>query len=129
METIGRLVQGEETNFRDGAIVEKIPTLQSMAIQPIVPTRLPRPPTIGFEELSLLTRDEWDIERCELIHERDQLKEDLLKAQDVLADVAQWEEALQAEHKRLQEEYSQEKATWENKSRKSEEEAQQLHED
>ncbi|KAL2653487.1 hypothetical protein R1flu_021615 [Riccia fluitans] len=38
------------------------------------------------------------------------LKEDLLKAQDVLADVAQREEALQAEHERLQEEYSQEKA-------------------
>ncbi|KAL2619965.1 hypothetical protein R1flu_000170 [Riccia fluitans] len=31
---------------------------QSMAIHPVVPTRLPRPPTIGFEELSLLTRDE-----------------------------------------------------------------------
>ncbi|KAL2629500.1 hypothetical protein R1flu_014186 [Riccia fluitans] len=29
-----------------------------MAIQPVVPTRLPHPPTIGFEELSLLTRDE-----------------------------------------------------------------------
>ncbi|KAL2653975.1 hypothetical protein R1flu_022103 [Riccia fluitans] len=29
-----------------------------MAIQPIVPTRLPHPPTINFEELSLLTRDE-----------------------------------------------------------------------
>ncbi|KAL2608596.1 hypothetical protein R1flu_027169 [Riccia fluitans] len=29
-----------------------------MAIQPIVPIRLPHPPTIGFEELSLLTRDE-----------------------------------------------------------------------
>ncbi|KAL2634838.1 hypothetical protein R1flu_006317 [Riccia fluitans] len=29
-----------------------------MAIRPIVPTRLPRPPTIGFEELSLLTRDD-----------------------------------------------------------------------
>ncbi|KAL2644147.1 hypothetical protein R1flu_011734 [Riccia fluitans] len=58
MEMIDRLVQGEETNSGVGAIVEKIPTLQSMAIQPIVPTQLPRPPTIGFEELSLLTRDE-----------------------------------------------------------------------
>ncbi|KAL2651058.1 hypothetical protein R1flu_019186 [Riccia fluitans] len=29
-----------------------------MAIQPIVPIRLPRPSTVGFEELSLLTRDE-----------------------------------------------------------------------
>ncbi|KAL2603087.1 hypothetical protein R1flu_013123 [Riccia fluitans] len=58
METIDRLVQGEETNSGDGAIIEKIPTLQSMAIQPVVPTRLPRPPTIGFEELSFLTRDE-----------------------------------------------------------------------
>ncbi|KAL2610088.1 hypothetical protein R1flu_028661 [Riccia fluitans] len=58
METIDRLVQGEETNSGDGVIIEKIPTLQSMAIQPVVPTWLPRPPTIGFEELSLLTRDE-----------------------------------------------------------------------
>ncbi|KAL2643398.1 hypothetical protein R1flu_010985 [Riccia fluitans] len=29
-----------------------------MAIQPIVPIRLLRPPTIGFEKLSLLTRDD-----------------------------------------------------------------------
>ncbi|KAL2609226.1 hypothetical protein R1flu_027799 [Riccia fluitans] len=58
METIDRLVQGEETNSGDGAIVKKIPTLQSMAIQPVVPTRLSCPPIIGFEELSLLTRDE-----------------------------------------------------------------------
>ncbi|KAL2610958.1 hypothetical protein R1flu_022650 [Riccia fluitans] len=29
-----------------------------MAIEPIVPTQLPHPPTIGFEELSLLTRDD-----------------------------------------------------------------------
>ncbi|KAL2609956.1 hypothetical protein R1flu_028529 [Riccia fluitans] len=58
METIDRLVQDEETNSGDGAIVEKIPTLQSMAIQPVVPTRLSRPPIIGFEELSLLTRHE-----------------------------------------------------------------------
>ncbi|KAL2631325.1 hypothetical protein R1flu_016011 [Riccia fluitans] len=43
---------------------------------------------------------------CELVRERDQLKEDLLKAQDVLADAAQREEALRAEHERLQEEYS-----------------------
>ncbi|KAL2610960.1 hypothetical protein R1flu_022652 [Riccia fluitans] len=53
METIDWLVQGEETNSRIGAIVEKISTLQSMAIQPVVPTWLPHPPTIGFEELSL----------------------------------------------------------------------------
>ncbi|KAL2632533.1 hypothetical protein R1flu_004012 [Riccia fluitans] len=58
METIDRLVQGDETNSGVSAIVEKIPTLQSMAIQPVVPTRLPHPPTIGFEELSLLTRDD-----------------------------------------------------------------------
>ncbi|KAL2631788.1 hypothetical protein R1flu_016474 [Riccia fluitans] len=58
METIDWLVQDEETNSGVGAIVKKIPTLQSMAIQHVVPTRLPRPPTIGFEELSLLTRDE-----------------------------------------------------------------------
>ncbi|KAL2644510.1 hypothetical protein R1flu_012097 [Riccia fluitans] len=58
METIDRLVQGEETNSGVGAIVEKILTLQSMVIQPVVPTWLPRPPTIGFEELSLLTRDD-----------------------------------------------------------------------
>ncbi|KAL2651660.1 hypothetical protein R1flu_019788 [Riccia fluitans] len=58
METIDRLVQGEETNSVVGAIVEKILTLLSMAIQSVVPTRLPRPPTIGFEELTLLTRDE-----------------------------------------------------------------------
>ncbi|KAL2623853.1 hypothetical protein R1flu_008098 [Riccia fluitans] len=58
METIDRLVQDEETNSGVSAIVEKIPTLQSMAIQPVVPTRLPRPPTIGFEELPLLKRDD-----------------------------------------------------------------------
>ncbi|KAL2612555.1 hypothetical protein R1flu_024247 [Riccia fluitans] len=75
------------------------------------------------------TQAQWDIERCELICERDQLKEDLLKAQDILVDAAQWEEALRAEHERLQEEYSQEKAAWENKNRKLEEEAQQLHEE
>ncbi|KAL2630840.1 hypothetical protein R1flu_015526 [Riccia fluitans] len=57
METIDRLVQGEETNSGVSAIIEKIPTLQSMAIQPVVPTRLRCPTTIGFEELSLLTRD------------------------------------------------------------------------
>ncbi|KAL2629749.1 hypothetical protein R1flu_014435 [Riccia fluitans] len=239
MEIIDRLVQGEETNSGVGAIIEKFLTLQSMAIQPVVFTRLPRPSNVGFEELSLLTRDEvfphlkfdhlktegilfidgslfargvahaqgqlpvnvsreglkeylhfpgsedsshvvsasvieaeflrcighkslkdawmtisfrlnhrnedrastakfregcqavvwllhtkflaqmarqnqegsllqedepqnafgdtqapWDAERCELVCERDQLKEDLLKAQDVLADAAQWEEAL-----------------------------------
>ncbi|KAL2608079.1 hypothetical protein R1flu_026652 [Riccia fluitans] len=58
MEMIHWLVQGDETNSGVGTIVEKIQTLQSMAIQPILPTRLPRPPTIGFEELSLLTRDD-----------------------------------------------------------------------
>ncbi|KAL2644459.1 hypothetical protein R1flu_012046 [Riccia fluitans] len=57
METIDQLVKGEETNSGDGAIVEKILTLQSMVIQLVVPTWLPPPPTIGFEELSLLTRD------------------------------------------------------------------------
>ncbi|KAL2622653.1 hypothetical protein R1flu_002858 [Riccia fluitans] len=56
--TIDWLVQDEETNSGVGAIIEKIPTLQSMAIQPVVPTQLPCPPTVGFEELSLLTRDE-----------------------------------------------------------------------
>ncbi|KAL2607996.1 hypothetical protein R1flu_026569 [Riccia fluitans] len=56
------------------------------------------------EELNL--KPDW----CELVHERDQLKEDLLKAQDVLADAAQREEALRVEHKTLQDEYSQEKA-------------------
>ncbi|KAL2611429.1 hypothetical protein R1flu_023121 [Riccia fluitans] len=58
METIDWLMKDEETNSRVGAIVEKIPTFQSMAIQPIVPTQLPCPPTIGFEKLSLLTRDD-----------------------------------------------------------------------
>ncbi|KAL2643549.1 hypothetical protein R1flu_011136 [Riccia fluitans] len=43
---------------------------------------------------------------CKLVRERDQLKDDLLKAQDVLVDAAQQEEALRAEHERLQEEYS-----------------------
>ncbi|KAL2651924.1 hypothetical protein R1flu_020052 [Riccia fluitans] len=58
IETIDWLVQGEETNSKVGATGKKIPILQSMAIQPVVPTRLPRPPTIGFEKLSLLTGDE-----------------------------------------------------------------------
>ncbi|KAL2629744.1 hypothetical protein R1flu_014430 [Riccia fluitans] len=168
METIDLLVHDEETNFGVGAIVEKISTLQSMAMQLVVRTRLPHPPIVGFEELSLLTRDEisfrlnhknedrasiakfredwqavvqllhikflarmarqnqegplllgdepwnassntqaqWDAERCELVCERDQLKEDLLKAQDILADATQREKALRAEHERLQEEYS-----------------------
>ncbi|KAL2620823.1 hypothetical protein R1flu_001028 [Riccia fluitans] len=52
------------------------------------------------------TQAQWDVERCELVHERDQLKKDLLKAQDVLADATQREEALQVEHERLQEKYS-----------------------
>ncbi|KAL2641489.1 hypothetical protein R1flu_009076 [Riccia fluitans] len=75
------------------------------------------------------TQAQWDAERCELVRERDQLKEDLHIAQGILSDAAQREEALQAEHERLQEEYSQEKAAWENKNRKLEEEAQQLHEE
>ncbi|KAL2643156.1 hypothetical protein R1flu_010743 [Riccia fluitans] len=45
METIDQLVQGEENNSGVGAIVKKIPTLQSMAIQPAVlpdcPVHLP----------------------------------------------------------------------------------------
>ncbi|KAL2634867.1 hypothetical protein R1flu_006346 [Riccia fluitans] len=174
METIDRLVHGEEINSGVGAIGEKILTLQSMAIQLVVPTRLLHPPIVGFEELSLLTRDEvfphlkfdclktkgilfidgnlfakgvagpqgqlpvnvsreglkeyldfpgskdssrvnqegpllvgdeprntfgdtqaqWDAERCELVRERDRLKEDLLKVQDVLANAKQREEAL-----------------------------------
>ncbi|KAL2644853.1 hypothetical protein R1flu_012440 [Riccia fluitans] len=49
IEMIDWLVQGEETNSKVGAIVEKIPTLQSMAIQLVVPTWLPHPPTVGFE--------------------------------------------------------------------------------
>ncbi|KAL2613803.1 hypothetical protein R1flu_025495 [Riccia fluitans] len=52
------------------------------------------------------TQAQWDAERCELVRERNRLKEDLLKVQDILADAEQWKEALQAEHKRLQEEYS-----------------------
>ncbi|KAL2635111.1 hypothetical protein R1flu_006590 [Riccia fluitans] len=55
------------------------------------------------------TRIQWEVERCELVHERDRLKEDLLKVQDVLVDVEQREEALRVEHERLQEEYFQEK--------------------
>ncbi|KAL2632843.1 hypothetical protein R1flu_004322 [Riccia fluitans] len=51
MRTIDQLVRDEETNSGVGAIIEKIPTLQSMAIQPVVLTRLPRRPTIGFEDL------------------------------------------------------------------------------
>ncbi|KAL2636301.1 hypothetical protein R1flu_007780 [Riccia fluitans] len=74
METIDRLVQGEETNSGVGAIIEKIPTLQSMAIQLVVPTQLPHPPTIGFEELSLLTRD------YVFLH----LKFDRLKTEEIL---------------------------------------------
>ncbi|KAL2635350.1 hypothetical protein R1flu_006829 [Riccia fluitans] len=38
METIDRLVHDEETNFGVDAIGKKIPTLQSMAIQPVVLT-------------------------------------------------------------------------------------------
>ncbi|KAL2610804.1 hypothetical protein R1flu_022496 [Riccia fluitans] len=37
METIDRLVQCEETENGDDANIKKIPTLQSMAIQPVVP--------------------------------------------------------------------------------------------
>ncbi|KAL2632724.1 hypothetical protein R1flu_004203 [Riccia fluitans] len=68
METIDWLVQGEETNSKIDAIVEtnsgvstiveKISTLQSTMIQAVVPTRLPCPPIVGFEKLSLLIRDE-----------------------------------------------------------------------
>ncbi|KAL2622797.1 hypothetical protein R1flu_003002 [Riccia fluitans] len=73
-------------------------------------TRMPRqnqegPLLLGDEPGSAFgdTQAQWDTERCELVRERDQLKEDLLKAQDAFA---QREEALQIEHKRLQEEYS-----------------------
>ncbi|KAL2621775.1 hypothetical protein R1flu_001980 [Riccia fluitans] len=47
------------------------------------------------------TQVQWDAERCELVHERDQLKEDLHKAQNVLADATQRKEALRVEHERL----------------------------
>ncbi|KAL2603186.1 hypothetical protein R1flu_017173 [Riccia fluitans] len=69
------------------------------------------------------TQAQWDIERCKLVCERDQLKEDLLKVQDVLTDVEQREEELRAEHERLQEKYCHEKAAWKNKNKKLEKEA------
>ncbi|KAL2624004.1 hypothetical protein R1flu_008249 [Riccia fluitans] len=40
------------------------------------------------------TQAQWDAERCKLVCERDRLKKNLLKVQDVLVDVEQWKEAL-----------------------------------
>ncbi|KAL2633830.1 hypothetical protein R1flu_005309 [Riccia fluitans] len=128
METIDQLVQGEETNSGVGVIGEKILTLQSMAIQPVISFRLNHrnedrastakfwedwqaivrlfrtkflarmarqnqedPVLLGDEPQNAFgdTQAQRDAERCKLVRERDRLKEDLLKVQDVIVDVEQ----------------------------------------
>ncbi|KAL3694524.1 hypothetical protein R1sor_008175 [Riccia sorocarpa] len=75
------------------------------------------------------TKAEWDNEKCELVRQREQLKEELAKAQELKAQAERREEAIRLEKKALEVEYSKEKADWESKNQKLVDEVSQLHED
>ncbi|KAL2612443.1 hypothetical protein R1flu_024135 [Riccia fluitans] len=139
MEMIDRLVQGEETNSRVGAIVgredgklldmhAKLVICQALkwigrSLSLYTSTTLVLLALAHVDPLSPNLMPDWYAWVFEQISFRlnhknedrasfakDRLKEDLLKVQDILADAEQWEEPLRAEHERLQEEYFQEKA-------------------
>ncbi|KAL3689019.1 hypothetical protein R1sor_015328 [Riccia sorocarpa] len=75
------------------------------------------------------TKAEWDNEKCELVRQREELKEELAKAQEQAALAAKREETIRLEKDALQKEYSRDKADWESKNHKLAEEVNQLHED
>ncbi|KAL3681678.1 hypothetical protein R1sor_024634 [Riccia sorocarpa] len=67
--------------------------------------------------------------KCELVRQREELKEELAKAQEQAALAARREETVRLEKDALQKEYSRDKAVWESKNHKLAEEVNQLHED
>ncbi|KAL3696905.1 hypothetical protein R1sor_010981 [Riccia sorocarpa] len=75
------------------------------------------------------TRAEWDDKKCELVRQRDALKEELVKAQELAAEAAERESTIRLEKQALEEEYSKEKAKWKSKNQRLVEEVNQLHED
>ncbi|KAL3698576.1 hypothetical protein R1sor_012652 [Riccia sorocarpa] len=75
------------------------------------------------------TKAEWDNEKCELVWQREELKEELAKAQELKAQVERREETIRLEKKALEVEYSKEKADWESKNQKLVDEVSQLHKD
>ncbi|KAL3685597.1 hypothetical protein R1sor_003619 [Riccia sorocarpa] len=75
------------------------------------------------------TKAEWDNEKCELVRQREELKEELAKAQEQAALAARREETICLEKDALQKEYSRDKADWESKNHKLAEEVNQLHDD
>ncbi|KAL3678642.1 hypothetical protein R1sor_021598 [Riccia sorocarpa] len=75
------------------------------------------------------TKAEWENEKCELVRQREELKEELAKAQEQAALAARREETIRLEKDALQKEYSRDKADWESKNHKLAEEVNQLHED
>ncbi|KAL3697845.1 hypothetical protein R1sor_011921 [Riccia sorocarpa] len=56
------------------------------------------------------TKAEWDNEKCELVRQREELKEELAKAQEQAAVAARREETIRLEKDALQKEYSRDKA-------------------
>ncbi|KAL3678819.1 hypothetical protein R1sor_021775 [Riccia sorocarpa] len=62
------------------------------------------------------TKAEWDNEKCELVRQREELKEELAKAQELKAQAERREETIRLEKKALEVEYSKEKADWESKN-------------
>ncbi|KAL3694982.1 hypothetical protein R1sor_008633 [Riccia sorocarpa] len=75
------------------------------------------------------TKAEWDNEKCELVRQREELKEELAKAQELKAQAERREETIRLEKEALEVEYSKEKADWESKNQKLVDEVSQLHED
>ncbi|KAL3697121.1 hypothetical protein R1sor_011197 [Riccia sorocarpa] len=75
------------------------------------------------------TKAEWDSEKCELVRQREELKEELAKAQELKAQAERREETIRLEKEALEVEYSKEKADWESKNQKLVDEVSQLHED
>ncbi|KAL3678588.1 hypothetical protein R1sor_021544 [Riccia sorocarpa] len=61
---------------------------------------------------------EWDNEKCELVRQREELKEELAKAQELKAQAERREETIRLEKEALEVEYSKEKADWESKNQK-----------
>ncbi|KAL3692244.1 hypothetical protein R1sor_005895 [Riccia sorocarpa] len=75
------------------------------------------------------TKAEWDNEKCELVRQREELKEELAKAQELKAQAERREETIRLEKEALEVEYLKEKADWESKNQKLVDEVSQLHED
>ncbi|KAL3681349.1 hypothetical protein R1sor_024305 [Riccia sorocarpa] len=77
------------------------------------------------------TKAEWDNEKCELVHQREELKEELAKAQELAALAERREQTIRLKKDALEKEYSKEKTDWESKNHKlvEEFEVSQLHKD